>query len=678
MKFLIADTFMKSLGGLEREEQNLVKQSAFEFQANPESPGFSFHKLDRARDPRFWSFRVNRDLRIIVHRDAGASLMLCYAGHHDDAYQWAERRTLEVHPSTGAAQLVEVKERVEEIVRQVVREEEPPLFAKYEPSYLLGLGVPAEWLDAVRTVGDQAFMELAAQLPEEAAERLLDLAAGKPVPLPGAAVTSDPFEHPDAQRRFKAVETHGELRAALDAPWDRWRIFLHPEQRALVSQHHGGPARVTGGAGTGKSVVALHRAAFLAHAYPEGRILLSTFSKALAVRLEHSLNVLMGDDPARHRVDVQHLHALAAALVSDGGGTCTAATSDELSQCIEAALQGRANEWLDATFLRSEWHYVVDAHGITRLEDYKAVSRRGRGVPLSAKKRAIAWAALEAVHHELARRRLGTFNLLCVAAAERIANQAPYQHVIIDECQDFGPAELRLVRALCNPGDNDLFFCGDEGQRIYRPPVSWLSLGIDVRGRSSRLTLNYRTTEQIRRRADALLPTEVADADGERENRHTRSVLSGPAPELTGFDTAAAEREALATWLRERQTEGTPLHEIAIFARTQKLLEERAVPALKGARLPFQSIKSESVPEPERLVLGTFHAAKGLEFRAVALVGCDKAQVPLRTVVSKIRDAGERAEVIEHERHLLYVACTRARERLRATWSGEGCEWLVG
>src|SRR5690606_29308333 len=129
-----------------------------------------------------------------------------------------------------------------------------------------------------------------------------------------------------------------------------------------------------------------------------------------------------------------------------------------------------------------------------------------------------------AVHQELSRRRLGTFNLLCAAAAERVASEPPYQHVIIDECQDFGPAELRLVRALCEPGDDDLFFCGDEGQRIYKAPVSWLSLGIDVRGRSSRLTLNYRTTEQIRRRADALLPAEVADADGEREERHTRSV----------------------------------------------------------------------------------------------------------------------------------------------------------
>src|SRR4051812_8036599 len=217
MRFIIADTLMRSLARLEREEQGLVKRAAFEFQTQPENPGFSLHKLERARDPRFWSFRINRDLRIIVHRDGASSLMLCYAAHHDDAYQWAERRSLDVHPNTGAAQFVEVKERVEEVVRQVVREEEAPVFRKYEKDYLLGLGVPPEWVDALRTVGESAFLDVVGELPEEAAERLLDLAAGKAVPTPLPPRDVEPLEHPDAQRRFHTVTSHGELQAALDA-----------------------------------------------------------------------------------------------------------------------------------------------------------------------------------------------------------------------------------------------------------------------------------------------------------------------------------------------------------------------------------------------------------------------------------------------------------------------------
>jgi mRNA-degrading endonuclease RelE of RelBE toxin-antitoxin system len=676
MKFIIADTFMKSLGRLEREEQNLVKQAAFEFQAMPDSPGFSFHKLERARDARFWSFRVNRDLRIIVHRDGASSLMLCYAAHHDDAYQWAERRSLDVHPSTGAAQFVEVKERVEEVVRQVVREEEPPLFRKYEKDYLLGLGVPPEWVDALRTVGESAFLDVVSQLPEEAGERLLDLAAGKAVPTPVPPRDVAPLEHPDAQRRFHTVTTQGELSAALDAPWDRWRIFLHPEQRDLVSRPQSGPTRVTGGAGTGKTVVALHRAAFLARSFPESQILLTTFSRALAVRLEHSLELLLAGDSARERISVQHLHAVATPLALAPGQEFTPATSEQLAECIDVALKGRENEWLDSQLVRSEWDHVVDAHGITRWDDYKTVSRKGRGVPLSAKKRAAAWAVIEALHAELQRRKLGTFNLLCASAAEKAARELPFQHVIADECQDFGPAELRFLRALCEPGENDLFFCGDEGQRIYKPQVYWLSLGIDVRGRSKRLGLNYRTTEQIRRCADALLPSEVTDGDGQSEEHRTRSVLSGPPPELLGYRTPAAEQEALAEWLRARRDEGLALHEIGLFARTGKLIAERITPALRAAALPSQDIKSDRVPEEGRVAVGTMHGAKGLEFRAVAIVGCDRNQLPLRTVASRLRDAADRDAFIEQERHLLYVACTRARERLRVTWSSEGCEWL--
>jgi hypothetical protein len=681
MRFIIADTFMKSLARLEREEQGLVKQAAFEFQAQPDSPGFSFHKLERARDARFWSFRVNRDLRIIVHRDGASSLMLCYAAHHDHAYHWAERRSLDVHPTTGAAQFVEVRERVEEVVRQVVRETEPPIFAHYDKSYLLGLGVPPEWLEPLATVGENAFMDVVDQLPQEAAERLMDLAAGKPVPLPtrppSHAPAADPLQHPDAQRRFKSVETQSELQAALDAPWDLWRIFLHPEQRAILEQCASGPARVTGGAGTGKSVVALHRAAFLARTFPSHRVLLTTFSKALAVRLEHSLELLLAGDPARARIDVRHLHAIATSLALAPGQTFTPASPDDLNACIEAALKGRSNDWLDAAFLRSEWDAIIDAHAITTFEAYKAISRKGRAVPLSAKKRALAWAALEAIHAELARRHLGTFNLLCARAAERAAADPPYQHAIIDECQDFGPAELRLIRALCEPGESDLFFCGDEGQRIYKPSASWLSLGIDVRGRSSRLTLNYRTTEQIRRRADALLPSTISDADGQTEERHTRSVLSGPPPELQGYSTPAEEQRGLADWLRARRDEGLALHEIAVFARTGQLISERVTPALRAASIPSQGLEPEAVPGRDRVVVGTMHGAKGLEFRAVAVVGCDRDQVPLRKVISRIRDEGDRQEFTEHERHLLYVACTRARERLRVTWSGAGCQWLA-
>lgn len=202
MQFRIADTFTDSLTRLTGDEQKAVKTTAFDLQMNPASPGMQFHKLEKARDPNFWSVRVDRDIRLIVHR-TDTSLLLCYVDHHDNAYRWAERRKLETHPKTGAAQLVEVRETVREItIPKYVEVAEPAqpkplLFADISEEDLIRYGVPPEWLDSVREVNEDTVLELVEHLPSEAAEALLDLATGKTpqVPQPVAPGT-DPFDHP--------------------------------------------------------------------------------------------------------------------------------------------------------------------------------------------------------------------------------------------------------------------------------------------------------------------------------------------------------------------------------------------------------------------------------------------------------------------------------------------------
>ncbi len=293
MEFRIADTFTDSLARLTGDEQKAVKTTAFDLQVNPASPGLSFHKLDKAKDKNFWSVRVNNDIRLIVHRTS-ASLLLCYVGHHDKAYDWAERRKLEVHPKTGAAQLIEIRERVEEIVIPRYIEAptaKPLLFENLPESELLGYGVPLEWLSDVRQANEDSILDLATHLPAEAAEALLNLATGgvRQVDTPKFTVVEkldrlepDPFTHPDAERRFRLIHTFEELERALDYPWDKWTVFLHPAQRSLVRRSYAGPTRVAGSAGTGKTVVALHRAVFLARREPDARVLLATFSETLA------------------------------------------------------------------------------------------------------------------------------------------------------------------------------------------------------------------------------------------------------------------------------------------------------------------------------------------------------------------------------------------------------------
>lgn len=242
MDFRIADTFTDSLVRLTGEEQKAVKTTAFDLQMNPANPGMSFHKLDKAKDKNFWSVRVSRELRLIVHK-TDASLLLCYVDHHDKAYHWAERRKLETHPKTGAAQLVEIRETVQEVVVPVYVQEElpappkPALFANTPEDDLLGYGVPPEWLEDVRRCDEDSLLVLTDRLPAEAAEALLELATGgQPRPAQPAAPAKNPFEHPDAQRRFRVVTNIEELQRALDFPWEKWTVFLHPEQREFVER----------------------------------------------------------------------------------------------------------------------------------------------------------------------------------------------------------------------------------------------------------------------------------------------------------------------------------------------------------------------------------------------------------------------------------------------------------
>ena len=198
MNFLIADTFTDSLSKLTNEEQKAVKTTAFDLQANPSRPGLKFHRLDRARDRNFWSVRVNRDIRIIVHR-TGNSLMLCYVDHHNDAYQWAERRRLETHPRTGAAQLIEIRERVQEILvpTYVHVEQEAPakplLFKDISESDLLNYGIPSDFIEEVQNANEDSFLDLVEYLPEEAAETLFIVASGGTPQISPHITTADPL-----------------------------------------------------------------------------------------------------------------------------------------------------------------------------------------------------------------------------------------------------------------------------------------------------------------------------------------------------------------------------------------------------------------------------------------------------------------------------------------------------
>lgn len=685
MDFRIADTFTESLARLTGEEQKAVKTTAFDLQINPASPGLSFHRLEKAKDKNFWSVRVNQGVRLIVHRTA-QSLLLCYVDHHDKAYAWAQRRKLETHPTTGAAQFVEVRERVQEILipiyvpRPAATVSKQPLFASLPDAELLRYGVPPEWLADVRQATEDTLLTIADHLPAEAAEALLEVATGGAPRISAAtAPAADPFEHPDAQRRFRVMTDVGELARALEYPWERWTVFLHPAQRELVERRFGGPARIAGSAGTGKTVVALHRAAHLARMNSGARILLTTFSESLASALRIKLSRLIGTEPRLlERIDVDALDAVARSLHHRMLGRVELASRDIVRDVVCEASSGVSDNRFSPTFLLAEWTDVVDAWQLDSWEAYRGVARLGRKTRLPEKQRLVLWEVFERARAEMRERRLVTHAEVYRHLSDRFSGgeRSPYDFVVVDESQDVSVPQLRFVAALGGTRPDALFFAGDLGQRIFQAPFSWLSLGIDVRGRSATLRINYRTSHQIRAQADRLLGHQITDVDGNTEERRaTISVFNGPDPVVCVLATPAEESRTVATWLAERAAEGIPPTEMAVFVRSPIEIP-RAQAAVEGAGLAPAVLGGDVKTPRDRVPIATMHLSKGLEFRAVAVMACDDEVLPLQSRVEGVTDESDLRDVYDTERHLLYVACTRARDRLHVTGVTPGSEFL--
>jgi len=682
MRFLIADTFTDSLTRLTGQEQKAAKTTAFDLQLDASRPGLQYHKLDRTQDPNFASIKVNRDIRIIVHRTK-SNLMLCYVGHHDDAYDWASRRKLEIHPTTGAAQLVEVREKVEEIVIPTyVTEERPklPVLRNISESDLLSYGVPLEWVQDVKAASEDTILELADHLPQEAAEAVLELATGgKPRITPLEEPVEDPFSHPDALRRFRIMDNVEELELALAFPWEKWKIFLHPAQKEFVEANYNGPARVSGSAGTGKTVVALHRAVFLAKSNPDSRVLLSTFSETLANALKDKLRRLIYHQPRlADQIEVFAMNTVGERLYRMNFGEFQIASRETIAELISMAANQIENHKFSQHFLLTEWEQVVDAWQLNTWEKYQNVLRLGRKTRLPEERRKILWSIINNVRKELQLNHLmtqaGMFHQL--TEHYRRDHCSPFDFIVVDESQDIRIAQLKLLAVLGKNKPNSLFFAGDLGQRIFQQPFSWLALGVDIRGRSRILKINYRTSHQIRMQADKLLSPEISDVDGITEERTgTISIFNGPDPVIRKYQTHGEEIDAVSSQLRQWIVEGLVLNEIGVFVRSENELY-RAKAAVESSKLPYKILDERVSTTEGHVSICTMHLAKGLEFRAVVVMACDDEIIPLQNRIEKVSDESDLLEVYNTERHLLYVACTRARDHLLLTSVEPASEFL--
>ena len=666
MAFRIADTFSDSLTKLTNQEQKAVKTAAFDLQMNPDSPGLSMHRVDRAKDRYFWTARVNRDIRLVVHKKDKDTL-LAWVGHHDDAYKWAESRRIDTHPTTGAAQIVEIRETVEEIVVKNFVEEKielPRIFDNETEENLLLWGVPTDWISTVKEATEDTILDIADHLPMEAAEALLLAATGgRPEPIVASA---DPYSHPDASRRFKVLENESELEKALEAPWEKWTTYLHPAQREFVERDFNGPARVIGSAGTGKTIVALHRAVRFAKENPDNRVLLTTFNERLVESLDSKIKILASPEIAQ-RISVTTILDFAKQEADRFLLPDNPVSKAKLEQIIESVLVENLSKF-SAEFIFEEWNLIVDAWGITSLDEYLNLPRLGRRVRLAAGKREEAWKVFEAIKQELKRKDHITKPQLLHAITNQYNSGVTtnISHLVVDEAQDLSVDELILLGSIASGRPNALFFAGDIGQRIFQAPFPWSATGVEIKGRSRTLKLNYRTSEQIRRESDKLLPVSITESDGNEERRDgVISLFQGEQPSINIFDDINDEIENVVSWLKKRISSEANPDEIAILFRSVFELD-RAKKCIN---------KMGTIGENIHLL--TMHDAKGLEFKSVAIIGCEEGILPSEARLIKARDEAEIDEIMATERHLFYVAFSRAREHVWVSCAGQPSEYIM-
>jgi superfamily I DNA/RNA helicase len=378
-------------------------------------------------------------------------------------------------------------------------------------------------------------------------------------------------------------------------------------------------------------------------------------------------------------VEVHSIEDIGRRLFRARAGSARIASREKVSDLLKksAAAEVGGHKFRHQ-FLVTEWEQVVDAWQLTTWEDYRDVRRLGRKTRLPEEQRAVLWSIFERLREALQSENLITESGMLSKLADLVGSgkNPPFDLAVVDEAQDMGVAHLRFIAALGADRPNALFFAGDLGQRIFQQPFSWLALGIDVRGRARTLRVNYRTSHQIRTRADRLLGSEVMDVDGNVEERAgTISVFNGPVPTIEVCKSVEAERATVGKWIGARGEESLLPHEIAVFVRSSAELE-RAHSAVSEAGLPYATLDEKVETKSGHVAVSTMHLAKGLEFRAVVVMACDDEIIPLQERIETVTDEADLEDVYNTERNLLYVACTRARDHLLVTSVAPASEFL--
>ena len=730
----ISSDFLKSYAQLPKSAQKGVWELIPKFKENPRAPSINYEKINTPKDRNYRSVRVSRGYRGIIRKpDTGNIFLFLWVDKHDHAYDWALRHSVRINDHTKELQVVDTSIITEPLpsssstYSQAEYVADKPII-NLSDKQLLQLGVPSEKLELVKSIKTEDDLEYAeGRLPIGAYEAVYMAAAGTVwedlkadyiTPLmpttpvlantptlrketieysdkPSAGQAKDQtneletaLSSPESQRSFYLIEDDSDLKKILDAPLEHWRIFLHPSQNRLINRHWNGPVRVLGGAGTGKTVTAIHRAVWLVRNSLEPdsneKILFTTFTSNLALDIEHNLSKICSQDELQ-RIEVKHIDRWIQEFL---------ATRNYQNKIVYPGTEGNYDKyWAESlkqsdqkleqseSFYTEEWERVILPQRILTKQEYFRANRAGRGVALSRAQRAEIWPIFERMRHLLSENQSCTYEDATHDAIDMLQAtplESTYRSVVIDEAQDMGSEALSLIRNLTPADEDDLFLVGDGHQRIYRRRAVMSQCGIHIVGRSHKLKINYRTTEEIRRFAVSVLEdASIDDLDGEADNsKQYYSLTKGLKPIITTLDSLDAEANHISTQIESLQRNGVDLPDICIVTRTKYLRSELSKKITRNGIATHMLEQANDDREITGIRMATIHRVKGLEFRYMFIASANEGFLPLTTTVKSTEDIVEARALDVNERALLHVAATRAISGLFISTSGPKSHYL--
>lgn len=685
----IAETCMKSMFELDNQSRKLTLNTISQLSDNPRSPSLKIHRIDRIKcDDKFRSARVNDNLRVILAIQ-GDTFTLLYVDHHDDAYNWCEGKYLK-KTNFGAEYIYDEKVMLSsdyqpESCDFLKTSYDVPLLenANIKEKHLVKLDIPEIHAKNLLTIANEdTFIDYITIFPAELQEALLDLATGEKtfdavynelIDDEFDQSTNSPMIQKDSKRRFYIPQSIEELATLMENDeFEKWTIFLHPSQEKLVRREFNGPVLIEGGPGTGKTIVGIHRAVYLAenvYKASEGKkILFCTFSKKLTKVISSKLGILMTQRGVENNVDVVSVDSFIFSTLKKAYGNVNNVNLKAFDNLLEK-LYNSVNPKGSKSFYEFEYHEIIEKNNIKTLDDYLTVDRSGTGMPLDKKGRTLAWEFIQLLLTEKQNNNIYTFTDKAYELLEGLENgqlQAEYDSIIIDEAQDLEPVKLKALCKCVKTTTNNVLILSDMNQRIFKLSTWKKDGGINIVGRTFYLSVNYRTTKQINDYARyQFVNSEMVTA----HIKEYKSIINGADPTVVGFKTESDQYKFIVSKTSELLQSGYLAHQICIVCPTNDDCRQIQSILTYADINPTLLIDDVFPSENSGICICSIAGVKGLEFEVVILYNYNEIGK------NRVKDTDSVAIKINYDKLIeceKYVAATRARDELIITYMEVG------